>query len=147
MAMTTTTSRADRELERTSRQFRAGQIGAADLERAAARIEAMAGEAEGEADRIEIAAAARVVRDLPRTVEEEAVYGPLQSSKLVRDVERIVTWAWEELPTTRQRVERVRAALKRIDLLPPGSVQESHVVRTQRTDLLDLLAALEAQRP
>src|SRR3982074_2096363 len=126
MAPNITSGDADRELEQASCQFREGQIGVDDLERIAVRIEALAGNAQGDADRIEIAAAASAVRELPDTVEEERTYGPLQSSGLVGQVERIVTWAWEELPTTAARIDRVRAAIKRIDPLPKGSPHESH---------------------
>jgi hypothetical protein len=145
MALITTSGDADRELEEASRQFRAGQIGVHDLERVAVHIEGMAARAEGDADRIEVRAAARAVRDLPGIVEREKVYGPLQASELAGQVDRIVAWAWEELPTTRARIERVRAAIKRIDLLPSGTLEESFVVSAQRDDLLGLLAALEAQ--
>lgn len=141
----THTSDADRLLEQASHRFRAGEIGRDGLERVAGQLDAMAWRAGDGADRIEIEAAASAVRDLPRQVDDEALLGSLPASELIRHVERIVAWAWEELPTTRARMERVRAALKRIDLLPEASPQERYALETQRADLAWLLASLEAQ--
>lgn len=145
MQMLTTSQRADREFDQASRRLRAGRLRPDELDRTISRIRDLAGETADDVDRVEIEAAAEALRVLPDVLEMDQVYGPLRSSELVVQVERIVAWGWEELPSTEARIDRVRSALRRIDLLPKGTPAEEHVRRIQRVDLLDLLAALKAR--
>jgi hypothetical protein len=146
MQILTTSQRADREFDEASKRLRAGRLRPDELARTVSRLRDLAGETADEVDRVEIEAAAESLRVLPEILEMDRVYGPLRSSHLVAEVERIVAWGWEELPSTEARIDRVHSALRRIDLLPKGSPAEEHVRRTQRVDLLDLLAALQAGR-
>jgi hypothetical protein len=146
MQMLTIPERAGRELELAAKRLRADRLSTEDLDRTVERVRRLAAEAEDDADRIEIEAAAEALKQLPDALAMERVCGPVESSKVVALVERLVAWAWEDLPTLDARIERVRAAVRRIEQLPTPTIVEEHVLRTQRADLLDLLAALEARK-
>lgn len=138
---------AGRLFHEACRRLRRGGLGAGEVQGLAARAEALAGGLEGEAQRLEMRAAAGVLRDLPDTLAEAAAYGPLASSDVVAQADRIVDWAWEALPSTELALRRARQALRRLDRLRAGTPDEVRVLRAQRADLADRLAALEARRP
>lgn len=137
---------AGRLFDEASRRLRTGELDQDDLLGLAARVEALAGGLEDDGQRLEMRAAARVLRDLPDTLAQDAVYGPLASSDLVAQVDRVVDWAWEDVHSTEQAVRRAREALGRLDRLRPGTPEEARVLRAQRADLADRLAAAEARR-
>jgi hypothetical protein len=137
---------AGRLFDEASRRLRSGELSQADLYGLAARVEALAGGLEDEGQRLEMRAAARAVRDLPDTLAQDAVYGPLESSDVVAQVDRVVDWAWEDVHSTDQAVRRAREALGRLDRLRAGGPEEDRVLRAQRADLADRLAALEVLR-
>lgn len=146
MHMLTPSRRAEREVERTAERVRAVGLPREELDQAVTRVRSLAAEAEDDVERIEIEAAADALRQLPDIVEMERVYGPLQCSKAVAAAERLVAWAWEKLPTLDGRIERVRAAVRRIEQLPSATIEEEYALRTHRIDLLDLLATLEMRK-
>lgn len=137
---------AGRLFDEASRRLRTGELDQDDLHGLAARVEALADDLEDEAQRLEMRAAARAVRDLPDAIAEAAVYGPLASSDVVAQVDRVVDWAWQDVHSTDQARRRAREALGRLDRLRAGSPEEDRVLRAQRADLADRLAALEARQ-
>jgi hypothetical protein len=137
---------AGRLFDEACRRLRSGELGADELQGLAARMETLAGGLDDEAHRVEMRAAARMLRHLPEALAEDAVYGPLESSDVIARLDGIVDWAWEGLPTAEACAERARAALDRIDRLAAGTPEESRAVDAQRADLADRLAALEARR-
>lgn len=138
---------AGRLFDEACRRLRGGELGAGELPDLADRAETLAGCLDGEAQRLEMRAAARVLRDLPDTLAQEAAYGPLAASHVVAQVDRIVDWAWEVLPSPELALRRARLALARLDRIPAGNPDEARVLRAQRADLADRVAALEARRP
>jgi hypothetical protein len=137
---------AGRLFDEASRRLRTGELGQDGLRGLADRVEALAGDLEDDGQRVEMRAAARAVRDLPDVIAQDAVYGPLASSDVVAQVDRVVDWAWEDVHSTDQAMRRAREALGRLDRLRAGSPAEDRVLRAQRADLADRLAALEARR-
>jgi hypothetical protein len=138
---------ARRLLDEASRRLRSGELCAGELHGLAARVDALAGGLADEGQRLELRAAATLLRDLPDTLAQDAVYGPLESSDVVAELDRLVDWAWEGLPSTEQAIRRARDALGQIDRLRAATPDEARVLGAERADLADRLAALEAQRP
>lgn len=139
----TARDRADQEYDRAADRFRAGDLSPTELEGVADQIDQLATATDDETARIEIKALGESLRELPELIKEETASAPTADSSLVSEVDALVEWGWEELPTTGARIHRVKEAVARIDQLPPGDVHEQYAVRKQRTQLLDLLAALE----
>jgi hypothetical protein len=141
---------ATRLFDEACRRLRSGELALDELAGLAARVDTLAGGLRDEGQRIEMHAAARVLRQLPDTLIADAagdeVDRRLESSDVIAQLDGIVDWAWESLPTTEARIERARAGLDRLDRLPPATREESHVVRAHRADLADRLAALAARR-